>query len=106
MACGLSAYDHSFCNDHNKNILNYTHSIFLPGEVHGQRSPVGYRSWGHKEWHNTEWKKKSPSCIFSTFSSPPTETLDPFNIPFSCAEPAKKHHSINIVCLYDFDSSS
>lgn len=22
MACGLSAYDHSFCNDHNKNILN------------------------------------------------------------------------------------
>ena len=18
---------------------------------------MGYRSWGHKEWHNTEWKK-------------------------------------------------
>ena len=50
-------------------------------------------------------EKKSPSCIFSTFSSPPTETLYPFNIPFCCAEPAKKHHSINIFCLYDFDSS-
>ena len=31
-----------------------THSIFLPGEVHEQRSLVGYSSWGHKEQHNTE----------------------------------------------------
>ena len=49
-------------------------------------------------------KKKSPSCIFSPFSSLPTETLYPFNIPFSRAEPAK--NTINIFCLYDFDSSS
>ena len=23
--------------------------VFLPGESHGQRSPVGYSPWGHKE---------------------------------------------------------
>ena len=26
-----------------------THSIFLPGELHGQRSLVGYSQWGFKE---------------------------------------------------------
>ena len=34
-----------------------THSsilIFLPGEVRGQRSMVGYSPWGHKESHMTE----------------------------------------------------
>ena len=31
-----------------------THSIFLPGEVHGQRSLVGYSPWGHKELDTTE----------------------------------------------------
>ena len=25
-----------------------THSLFLPGEFHGQRSLVGYSPWGHK----------------------------------------------------------
>ena len=25
-----------------------THSIFLPGKSHGQRSLVGYSPWGHK----------------------------------------------------------
>ena len=28
--------------------------VFLPGELHGQRSLVGYRSWGHKELVTTE----------------------------------------------------
>ena len=28
--------------------------IFLPGEVHGQRSLVGYSPWGHKESDTTE----------------------------------------------------
>jgi len=23
--------------------------VFLPGESHGQKSPVGYSPWGHKE---------------------------------------------------------
>ena len=26
-----------------------THSIFLPGESHGQRSLAGHNPWGHKE---------------------------------------------------------
>ena len=29
--------------------------VFLSGEFHAQRSLVGYRSWGHKESHMTEW---------------------------------------------------
>ena len=29
-------------------------SVFLPGEFHGQRSPVAYSSWGHKELDRTE----------------------------------------------------
>ena len=28
--------------------------VFLPGELHGQRSHVGYSSWGSKEWDMTE----------------------------------------------------
>ena len=28
--------------------------VFLPGESHGQRSLVGYSSWGHKELDTTE----------------------------------------------------
>ena len=30
------------------------HSIFLPGESHGQRSLVGYSPWGRKESDMTE----------------------------------------------------
>ena len=26
-----------------------THSSFLPGKFHGQRSLVGYSPWGHEE---------------------------------------------------------
>ena len=26
-----------------------THSVFLPGKSHGQRSLAGYSPWGHKE---------------------------------------------------------
>ena len=32
-----------------------------PGEVHGQRSLVGYSSWGHKELDTTEWLTHTPS---------------------------------------------
>ena len=28
--------------------------VFLPGKSHGQRSPVGYSPWGHKESDTTE----------------------------------------------------
>ena len=31
-----------------------THSVFLPGESHGQRSLVGYSPWGHKESDTTK----------------------------------------------------
>ena len=31
-----------------------THSIFLPGEFHGQRSLVGHSPWGRKERDTTE----------------------------------------------------
>ena len=29
--------------------------VFLPGKLHGQRSPVGYSPMGHKESDRTEW---------------------------------------------------
>ena len=32
-----------------------THSIFLSGEFHGQRSLVSHSSWGCKESDMTEW---------------------------------------------------
>ena len=32
-----------------------THSSILARESHGQRSLVGYSSWGHKELDSTEW---------------------------------------------------
>ena len=31
-----------------------SHSVFLPGEAHRQRSLVGYSPWGHKELDTTE----------------------------------------------------
>ena len=30
------------------------HSVFLPGESHGQRTLAGYSPWGHKESDMTE----------------------------------------------------
>ena len=32
-----------------------THSVFLPGESHAQRSLAGYCPWGRKESDTTEW---------------------------------------------------
>ena len=31
-----------------------THSVFWPGESHGQRSLAGYSPWGHRESDTTE----------------------------------------------------
>ena len=28
--------------------------VLLPGKSHGQRSLVGYRPWGHKEWDTAQ----------------------------------------------------
>ena len=40
-----------------------THSVFLPGESHGQRSLAGHGPWGHKELDMTEVTKQC-ICIF------------------------------------------
>ena len=37
--------------------------VFLPGESHGQRSLVGYSSWGSKEWDTTERLTCFPFCL-------------------------------------------
>ena len=31
-----------------------THSVILPGEIHGQRTLAGYSPWGHKDPNTTE----------------------------------------------------
>ena len=31
-----------------------THSVFLPGEFHGQRNLVSHSPWGHEELDTTE----------------------------------------------------
>ena len=31
-----------------------THSVFLPGEFHGQKSLVGYSPYGRKQWDMVE----------------------------------------------------
>ena len=41
--------------------------VFLPGEVHGQRSLVGYSPWGHKELAVTEQLTLS---LFTFFHPP------------------------------------
>ena len=38
-----------------------THSIFLPGESHGQRSLVGHSPWGHRESDTPEQLRTSRS---------------------------------------------
>ena len=43
-----------------KNILYWRRKwqptpVFLPRESHGQRSQMGYSTWGHKELDTTEW---------------------------------------------------
>ena len=51
-----------------------THSLFLPGQFHGQRSLVGCRLWGHKE-----------SDMRSRDNQPPDSTL---TLPLPDAEEA------------------
>ena len=50
--------------------------VFLPGEFHGERSLVGYSSWGHKESDVTERLRHTPSdtwnilCPVAFFHTP------------------------------------
>ena len=40
-----------------------THSVFLPGKSHGQRSLVGYSPWGHRRLrHNFVIKQQQQQC--------------------------------------------
>ena len=59
-----------------------THSVFLPGESHGQRSLMGYSPWGHKESDSTKQLRmytSSTELIFSTLFSPHPPTLTHLN---------------------------
>ena len=40
-----------------------THSIFLPGKIHGQRNLAGYSPRGHKESDLTEHKHKQAGFL-------------------------------------------
>ena len=42
--------------------------VLLPGQSHGQRSPVGYSLWGRKELDTTEWLHflLSPFFLYET----------------------------------------
>ena len=48
-------------------------SVFLPGKSHGQRSLVGYSSWGHKESDMTEHTGTHFEC---------TSLVSPVNLSF------------------------
>ena len=37
--------------------------VFLPGELHGQKSLVGYRPWSHKESNTAEVTGHTPPSI-------------------------------------------
>ena len=45
-----------------------THSSFLPGAFHGQRSLVGYSPWGLKELDMTEMTENACTCTLSYMS--------------------------------------
>ena len=47
-----------------KGMATYT-PVFLPGELHRQRSLVSYSSWGHKESDTTEQLTLSHSTLIT-----------------------------------------
>ena len=42
-----------------------THSVFLPGESHGQRSLVGHSPWGRKELDTTKQLSMNAHVLLS-----------------------------------------
>ena len=46
--------------------------VTLPGKAHGQRSPVGYSPWGHKESNKTEATEQAR--LHAPLASPPSPT--------------------------------
>ena len=52
-----------------------THSVFLPGKSHGQRSLAGYSPWGHKELDTTEQlNMKLPEISLASLMTPLLQT--------------------------------
>ena len=74
-----------------------THTVFLPRESHGQRSLMGYSTWGSKEWDRTERLTLSLSLFSSVqFScSVVSDTLRPHEPQHArppCPSPTPRVH--------------
>ena len=58
-----------------------THSIFLPGESHGQSSLAGCSPWGHKALDTTE--RLSAHILFFIVAAPIYIPINSRRVPFS-----------------------
>ena len=61
--------------------------VFLPGKFHGQRSPVGYSSWGPKELDVIE-QLSMPTCCLLVFLFPLLSETTWYKVNFSHVEPS------------------
>ena len=64
--------------------------VFLPGESHGQRSPVGYGSWSHKELDVTEATGHNTNTLYHHPRNPVQE---------SCQRWGQDRHSLALRLL-------
>ena len=60
--------------------------VFLPGEFHGQRSPVGYSPWGHKESDTTEWHFLFSLYVPGTVPGPGATTVNKTEMSLKVSE--------------------
>ena len=56
-----------------------THSVFLPGKSHGQRSLVGYGPWGHKELDTAKVIEHARTVVESLPASAGDRSLIPWS---------------------------
>ena len=56
--------------------------VFLPGKSHGQRSPLGYSPWGHKESEMTEATEHSTQKNTYTKNKITEASPIPIQLPF------------------------
>ena len=52
----------------------HTPPVFLPGKFHGQRSPLGYNPWGHKESDMTEQQHTHTAHTHINYSVDPNKS--------------------------------
>ena len=57
--------------------------VFLAGVFHGQRSLVGYSSWGHQESNTTEWLTLSLSYVYKFVIHSLSRSTEFFSVHFS-----------------------